>query len=351
MSDHHPNSPSSIFRRLLCPYSGKIEPTLPESTNPAAEEGTMLHDRMEVGNFAGLTDEQFKACVWAQDAVDNILLEHGEPVAIHKELKMNLLNNDGETITFGTADLVFVYDDFVVVADYKFGFGYVGARGNKQLLVYSLMAMQMFDVDMAHAYIIQPRIDNFGHDTFDYSATTVDYINDALIQCEMATPVVAKPHAKACQYCKARQICPALKKSETDLMKFDPVNITVMSYNEVSEMLDKVDHVRTLLDDMEKQAERRFTDVGDLTGLFEQKQTYKQGAVAFSELQDHVTIDAVLVKGFNMTQGEFQTAYVNKHKQGVRGEVAGLRETAKGIYQGIKKGKAKPDRIKIVRCK
>ena len=350
---HHPHSPSTIHRRLSCSYSGVIEPHMPNRTNAMAEEGTMLHERLEVSNFNNLTDEQIRICEWAQDAVTNVLEEFGRPLEFHRELKMELLSNDGDVITYGTADIVLVYDDHVVVLDYKMGFGFVSADNNKQLWVYSLMAMQMFDKDVSYGYIIQPRCDYVGYDCWNYSPESIDYIDEALKACETATPVDATPSTSACKYCSAKleKKCPALNEYESEIVKYESFDVMAMTPEECAEYLRKMDLVRGLFESMEREMMVRFEEKGDLDDLFEQKQHWKAGTVSFSEVQDQVTIEDLLKKGFTVTQKQFEDAYVARHKQGVRGEVAPLRETAVRIYKDKKKGKATKGKIEIKRRK
>lgn len=53
--DHHKFGPSTLKYLEICPSfrnSGE--------TNPAAEEGTMLHEAVETENFDGLTDSQLE---------------------------------------------------------------------------------------------------------------------------------------------------------------------------------------------------------------------------------------------------------------------------------------------------
>jgi len=51
--DHHKFGPSTLKYIEICPgFRNSNE------TNPAAEEGTMLHHAVETENFEGLTEEQ-----------------------------------------------------------------------------------------------------------------------------------------------------------------------------------------------------------------------------------------------------------------------------------------------------
>jgi len=346
---HHKHSPSCFARREACAYSGIIEPISPNTGSAQASEGTMLHERMEEKNFNGLTKEQKECCEWAQECVVNIHETHGRPIEMHQELSMELLSNSGEVLTYGTADLVFVYDDHIVVADYKFGFGFTSAFKNKQLWLYSLMAMQRFDKDEATVYIIQPRCDYLGEYNFSYVSSSIDYIEEILQLCDTATPADATPNAKACKYCNGRHDCPALKESEDALTKYESNDISAMSVEQCGDTLSKIDQVRDLMNGMEKQLLTRFETAGDLDDYFAYKDEYKQGSVKFDELIDHITFESLSVKGFSLTQAEFENAYVNKNKKGVRGEVAGLRESAKEIYKKLKKTKTTKKGVRVVR--
>ena len=104
--------PSRMQMRSLCPASARMEHGKPEETNEAAEEGTMLHKKVETGDFAGLTAEQEKHARFAYDYTNSFT------GSIYKEKKMRLLGKRG-ILMEGTADFIAVQNDKVFVFDYK----------------------------------------------------------------------------------------------------------------------------------------------------------------------------------------------------------------------------------------
>jgi hypothetical protein len=80
--DHHKFGPSTLKHLEICPSfrnSGE--------TNPAAEEGTMLHHAVETENFEGLTDDQLYLVNKVLDEV-RPLREGADEVV--KEIKLHI---------------------------------------------------------------------------------------------------------------------------------------------------------------------------------------------------------------------------------------------------------------------
>lgn len=80
--DHHKFGPSTLKYLEICPSfrnSGE--------TNPAAEEGTMLHHAVETENFEGLTDDQLYLVNKVLDEV-RPLREGADEVV--KEIKLHI---------------------------------------------------------------------------------------------------------------------------------------------------------------------------------------------------------------------------------------------------------------------
>lgn len=154
---HAKYSPSSLKNYEACPsYQGR------SGTNPIAEAGTRIHEAVEKEDPATLVDETERALAeWclaflAQSREER--LAKAKLVGSHQEifLRMDL----GEHATYGTSDLVDIYDDGTgVMYDWKTGYGAVeDAETNAQVQAYAFGVFQQFpDLSELACYLVLPR--------------------------------------------------------------------------------------------------------------------------------------------------------------------------------------------------
>jgi len=129
---------------------------------------------------------------------------------------------------FGTSDAVILTDDGVChVIDLKFGKGIkVYAEKNRQAMIYAMGAMAEYEfMYEPHTYrvtIVQPRLDHI--DSYDVPldqlltfADTVKTAADTLASGKTCF----NPSDKACQWCPAKPVCPALKNHALSVAKAD----------------------------------------------------------------------------------------------------------------------------------
>ncbi len=239
MSSHHPFSPSVAHRRIACPGSAAAEAGRPDTSSLAAVEGTVAHAIRETvlrdgthataphagsehtvdGHTLEFTRQMAEAL---QPAVDRAVEHTGDGRAF-VEVRLDL----GAWVPglFGTADLVVIRSDRVVINDLKFGQGdLVIARENPQALLY---AAGVYDTllrrECSEDYLarlrsgdipIELQIDQPRRQHFDRWETTLSHV---LRFAERYVAVVhdgqrpdAPRHAgiTQCQYCKAAADCP-----------------------------------------------------------------------------------------------------------------------------------------------
>ena len=124
---------------------------------------------------------------------------------------------------FGTCDCVLIHGSTLSIIDLKYGKGVpVSAEQNEQLILYALGAYDAFNLiynlDKIELNIVQPRINNFT--TWEISLTELllwgDYFK---VQAEKALGGNGElvPSAKACKFCKARDICTARAENNLSL--------------------------------------------------------------------------------------------------------------------------------------
>ena len=124
---------------------------------------------------------------------------------------------------FGTCDCILIHGSTLSIIDLKYGKGVpVSAEQNEQLILYALGAYDAFNLiynlDKIELNIVQPRINNFS--TWEISLTELllwgDYFK---VQAEKALGGNGElvPSAKACKFCKARDICTARAENNLSL--------------------------------------------------------------------------------------------------------------------------------------
>lgn len=221
INGHDVNSPSTLDRRALCPGSGQMELMYhgPDKPNAARDEGTMLHfaanpENVDMVVKDGLTDEQIVLVVACDEVVKSYELGEYKTLyeSTHYELEMELLDDFGEIITTGTADVVIVFRQHVVVIDWKFG--RVPADINSlQFAAYCAMAMQKFDKPDATAVVFQPRV---SRKPIVKDSESLDYIRVDIASIIARTELdglTLTPTDSGCRYCKAFDACPAVKST------------------------------------------------------------------------------------------------------------------------------------------
>lgn len=164
---HHPFGPSSFARRVLCPGSWKQEQLaeeqgcIPEEHEEEKERGTRLHKAVEDLITTGeseITDEE--EIRLAQKAAEYVRRRVSEAKIVYTERLLTLFGHDDQFLLHGTADVVAVYTDHVVVIDLKFGRYPVFTEFLEwQLKCYAAAAMQEFKKKAAGAYGYQVMTD------------------------------------------------------------------------------------------------------------------------------------------------------------------------------------------------
>lgn len=253
MSEHHDFSPSCLERRYLCPASYRIEKGLPEHTSDIATEGTQIHD--EIANAINST--------WLDDFVDydDIVLcaldyvrkitsnfDH-EDIYTEKRLECSYLNN---VLYYGTADVLIVCEDRVIIIDWKTGYNpTTEAENNWQGKAYALAAMREYSKDIAEVHFVNPRLKRHTQATFDNKNMLLAEIVKIIKTAEQENaPCI--PCEKACQYCKANLCgtCPAIHKTLATVEKqllTPSEQLQLMNADDLCELKRRCDLIAPLL--------------------------------------------------------------------------------------------------------
>ena len=233
---------STAQRLLSCPAWPRLSQEMPvsvnEGSNPAADEGTLLHNCMEAifDDDSALDDlafinqmvkdaVEYKGQVLTQELADTKLIPALN--AVYKVMAdYDIVDWMVEPLVKysadigGSIDLLLVSKDSqtVVVLDYKFGFHSVDVERNAQLSFYALCGMVD---DKTHPYfanahmvvlaVVQPNDDGDDLQVWETSLNHIDkFENDYLDAVERSKNPEAQPVSGShCKYCPAAAICPA----------------------------------------------------------------------------------------------------------------------------------------------
>lgn len=241
---HAKLSASGASRWATCPGSVQMEDGIPDKESIYAQEGTLTHEMSELKlkhylDPKGFGKRKLNAAIkklkenelyqaemesYTDTYVDFIkekaLSFSSNPyIEIEKRVDFSRWVDGG----FGTCDCILIHGSTLSIIDLKYGKGVpVFAEQNEQLILYALGAYDAFNLiynlDKIELNIVQPRINNFS--TWEISLTELllwgDYFK---VQAEKALGGNGElvPSAKACKFCKARDICTARAENNLSL--------------------------------------------------------------------------------------------------------------------------------------
>jgi RecB family exonuclease len=211
MMKHHTFSPSKLDQLRLCPGSHYMQLGLPEpSASSAAEEGTLLHERVAQRSTDGLDDIQADLVESCWNFLDATAQGDGDEVL--QEQKLGVDNAQGDQVTFGTVDAIIRHSNGTLsVIDWKFGYRPVNdVANNAQLAAYCAAAMQHFGANECNGYIYQPRLKNTSHFKYTNRQAIVQFIEGVIGQAT-GEKMILNPGEDQCRYCRARLGCPAFR--------------------------------------------------------------------------------------------------------------------------------------------
>jgi len=277
--------PSSASRWIACPASAKLSTLVPyQEAGEAAKIGTAIHALAETC-FQLDTDPmkfvgQVVEGITMTEENCEFALEHLQAIwAVQDELghvKVEQLFKLYDTPQFslqGTADVVGISKDKLIIADLKTGRGYVDAD-SEQMKIYALGALMHSDQMPTEVefQIVQPhhgekRSHRMSVDELGVWETEVllPAINDAV-----SDKPTFSPSESACQWCPAKHICPA-QKEQFDIVAALP-DITVMpkediyqvmlslTPDQIGAILDRAPMVEKFIDAVKEHATKQMED-------------------------------------------------------------------------------------------
>jgi hypothetical protein len=218
-------------RTALCPGSASAAADVEDVTSEAAAEGTMLHEVM-AGIKHDLTPEQGD-CI--QKCLDYVGLHQQPTDQVSREVKLELMDDEFETILQGTADVVILNEEQLHVIDWKFGRVWV-PPGTWQIKAYGLMAMETFERETATVHIFQPRAGQGKAEMVIDRDELKEQILDIIRRAQEQYPSFkAGDH---CLYCPAKMQCIAAQALETSLTELPEETALRENPQLVGEMAD-----------------------------------------------------------------------------------------------------------------
>ena len=241
---HAKLSASGASRWATCPGSVQMEEGIPDTESVYAREGTLAHELSELKlkhylDSKGFGKRKLNAAVkkikedelyqaemdgFTDNYVDFIkekaLSFPSKPyIEIEKRVDFSSWVPGG----FGTCDCILIHGTTLSIIDLKYGKGVpVSAEKNEQLILYALGAYNAFsliyDIKKIEMNIVQPRLNNYSSWEVDLTELLLwgDYFNVQSSKALSGTGELV-PSAKACKFCKARDICSARAENNLEI--------------------------------------------------------------------------------------------------------------------------------------
>ena len=267
MSGHAVLGPSSASRWMACTPSARLELNYPDTSGPAAQEGTLAH---ELGEMIIQYHNKLIKKVEYKEAVERIeanpmfnadMQGHAEDYAsfveerlaeakgrtkdavLQVEAKLNLTEYVPEG--FGTGDAVIIADGVMDIIDLKYGKGVmVFCENNKQMMLYSLGALReydfMYDIHTVRMTIYQPRLDNISSFEMSVSDLRKWAVEELIPKAKLAFDGVGEfVPGTHCHFCKAKVQCRALAEENLKIAKYDFADPILLADHEISDILTR----------------------------------------------------------------------------------------------------------------
>ena len=262
-------SASGAGRWMNCTPSARLEELYGEKKSSVyADEGTLAHelaqlylshDLLESINDKAL-DEGLE-CIYSDNLFNEEMLDYvpvytnyctdqynaakaqNDAAIIEIEQKLDLTMYIPES--FGTADCIIINDGLMEVIDLKYGKGVpVAADWNKQLMLYGLGALHifdtMYDIEEIRLTIVQPRLDNIS--SWQISAgDLLSWAEEELMpKAKMAFDGKGELSCGDwCRFCSVRNRCRKLYEEQTEMAKLEFAEPDLLTDDEIADIVKR----------------------------------------------------------------------------------------------------------------
>jgi hypothetical protein len=282
MAKHAILSASGASRWLACPPSARLEQDFANTSSEFAKEGTLAHELGELTlrkNLEEITARTYNSKLkkikenelFAEDMIDYVstyvdtcMEKIAEAKTVSSDavvsLEQRLDFSEWVPEGFGTGDMVIIADGIIEIVDLKYGKGVpVSAVGNKQMRLYALGAINefqfLYDIERVKMTIVQPRLDSISSDEMP--------VEELLKWAEEVLKPTAQLAFKGegefcagdhCGFCRAKAVCKARAEKNLELAKFDFQDPTILSIDDIAEILIKADDLAKWAKDVQDYA-------------------------------------------------------------------------------------------------
>ncbi|MFV0382345.1 MAG: DUF2800 domain-containing protein [Breznakia sp.] len=280
---HAKLSASGAKRWINCPPSVALETKFPSTTSKYAEEGTKAHEIAELKLTKYIRKKRKKIECEDKDMDYYTDLYRDYCVEIYNKLRKKCKDTvflieqrlDFSKYVpggFGTGDCVIIADNELHIIDLKYGKGVeVEADDNPQLRLYGLGACtafeMLYDFDTITTHVMQPRLDNISAETL--SVKDLKIWAEDVVAPAAALADVGEGKFKCgdhCQFCKAKAVCKARKEYLMELEKFNYDDPSLLTIEDVQEVLTKVDELKKWAESVKEFALDQILEGKDIPG-------------------------------------------------------------------------------------
>lgn len=269
MGKHALLSASSSHRWLHCPPSARLEEQFENTTSMFAAEGTAAHELSEhkLRSFLGIKSQrpisEFDSeelenytdiyVDYATELITEVKSYCKDPIIlIEQRLDYSCYVPEG----FGTGDLVIIADSTLDIVDLKYGKGVaVSAEDNPQMKLYAIGALTLFDslydIQRVRMTICQPRLESIS--TYEISADELTNWAETELRPKAQLAINGEGEflpGEHCRFCRARQTCRARAEEHLSLAKYDFKLPSLLSDEEIAEVLTVADRLSTWASDV-----------------------------------------------------------------------------------------------------
>ena len=235
---YDPYRPSNLRTTELCPGSARLcasvnEPPASDDADKGAELHALVPPEMSLEHLSVADREIVEEC---REIVRSY--ETDESVTYYEcELEV-------EGISKGTADVVIVRENDVVVIDWKFGWNPV-EENNLQVATYALLAMELYRRPTAVIVLWAPRtmyVPATFHFTIREDAAMTSQRIARIRGATERDGLLLVPSEQACRYCPAKAICPAIRLEALERVEQGDITIAddqMRNYWEAAGMAEK----------------------------------------------------------------------------------------------------------------
>lgn len=317
-------SPSSSSRWLTCTASVVEAEKYENTTNKAAEWGTVTHGigelllkDLEIPKIVEervWNDEQYECALEYANYVREFITKDSV-VLIEEQFNLSSIS-EGQ---FGTSDATVLNDTHLHIFDLKTGHNIVNAEENTQMMLYAIGAVDelemIHDIETITLHIVQTRANHISTWELSYDKL-MEFKEYAKQQAQkiISGDTEFNPTEKGCKWCPHQANCEALRTHVENTIKdaFDELEeiegkADIISDDHIKKVLDNKDLITNFIKAVEQVALERLQNGQEIKGykLVEARKNKKwvdEGLVAKHLNDNYVGVDHYQHKLLPMSQ-------------------------------------------------